>query len=180
MSSSPTDAFPSSAPGHRAAQTVEGRPDSRPCRTPSRALRSVRCVDPDKPHEGAALAALGTYSHHVSTSPTGRKALDERLDACVRSQPDGELTCRFGDQAPGASAERPGWLTVDRGSRAFSYDVDPATGCLPPKASAAPRTRRFAPWRDRRPRQETAQMGNGPTCGFTASTDHRGVNRAAP
>ena len=180
MSSSPTDAFPSRAPGHRAAQPVEGRPDRRPCRTPSLALESVRCVDPDEAHEGAALAAVGTYSHHVSTSPTGSKALAERLDACVRSQPDGELTCRFGDQAPGASAERPGWLTVDRGSRAFGYDVDPATGCLPPKASAAPRTRRFAPWRDRRPRQETAQMGNGPTCGFTASTDHRGVNRAAP
>ena len=164
MSSSPTDAFPSSAPGHRAAQTVEGRPDRRPCRTPSLALESVRCVDPDEAHEGAALAAVGTYAHHVSTSTTGSKALGERLDACVRSQPDGELTCRFGDQAPGASTERPGRLAVDRGSRPFGYDVDPTTGCLPPKACAARRTRRFAPWRDRRPREEPGQSSDA-SCG---------------
>ena len=162
MSSSPTDAFPSSAPGHRAAQTVEGRPDRRPCRTPSLALESVRCVDPDEAHEGAALAAVGTYAHHVSTSTTGSKALDERLDACVRSQPDGELTCRFGDQAPGSSTERRGgWCG---GSRPFGYDVDPTTGCLAPKAGAPPRTRRFALWRDRHPRQEPGQSSDA-SCG---------------
>ncbi|MDA8313180.1 MAG: recombinase family protein [Actinomycetota bacterium] len=69
---------------------------------------------------------VATYTR-ISTDedhqPYSLEAQAERLGAYVKSQPDWELTRRFGDQASGATTERPGLHRALAEARADRFDL---------------------------------------------------------